>query len=223
MIDFAKARTIMVDTQIRTESVTDHDIIAAMSEIPREMFLAPALRPFAYIDDDILVKDAEGGNPARYLIRPTPLARMLQAAEIGQSDFALIVGSPTGYAAAVLARLAGSVVALESDETLAANASEALTEQGIDNVAVVTGPLEAGYPSEAPYDVILLGGAVEEIPQPLFEQLKEGGRLVGVLGYGRAAPAMVFTHTDDDFGGRSVFDVHLPPLPGFQRPRSFVF
>ncbi len=106
------------------------------------------------------------------------------------------------------------MVALELDEGLAAKASETLIEQGIDNVAVVTGPLEEGYPSEGPYDVILLGGAVEVIPQPLFEQLREGGRLVAVVGYGRAAPAMVYTHTDDDFGGRPVFDVHMPPLPG---------
>ena len=168
------------------------------------------------------MKDARR-SPARYLIRPSPLARLLQEAEITKSDFALIVGSPTGYTAAILAHLAGSVVALESDEDLAARASEALIEHGIDNVAVVTGPLEVGYPSEGPYDVILLGGAVEVIPQPLFEQLRQGGRLVAVVGYGRAAPAMVYTRTDDDFGGRPVFDVHLPALPGFRKPKSFVF
>ncbi len=223
MTDFASARATMVDTQIRTEGVTDHDVLRAMGEIPREYFLPAASRSFAYIDDDILVKEAAAGSPARYLIRPAPLARLLQAAGIAESDFALIVGCPTGYGAAILAHLAGSVVALESDEALAAKASETLIEQGIDNVAVVTGPLEAGYPSEGPYDVILLGGAVEVVPQPLFEQLREGGRLVAVVGYGRAAPAMVFTHTDDDFGGRPIFDAHIPPLPGFQKPKSFVF
>ncbi|MCB1495008.1 MAG: protein-L-isoaspartate O-methyltransferase [Bauldia sp.] len=223
MTDFASARATMVDTQIRTEGVTDHDVLRAMAEIPRERFLPAASRQFAYIDDDILVAEPAAGRPARYLMRPTPLARLMQEAEIGQSDFVLVVGCPTGYSAAILARLAGSVVALESDEELAAKASENLLDQGIDNVAVVTGPLEAGYPSEGPYDVILLGGAVETVPQNLFDQLKEGGRLVAVVGYGRAAPAMVYTHTDDDFGGRAVFDVHLPPLPGFQAPKSFVF
>ena len=134
-----------------------------------------------------------------------------------------MVGCPTGYAPAILARLSSSVIALESDEELADKASETLTELGIGNAVVVTGALEAGYPSEAPYDVIVLGGAVEEVPRPLLEQLKEGGRLVGVVGSGRAAPAMVYTRTDDDFGARSVFDAYVPPLPGFRKPKSFVF
>ncbi len=223
MTDFATARATMVDTQIRTEGVTDHAVLQAMEEIPRERFVPPRLRAFAYIDDDLEVKEPTGGDPARYLIRPAPLARLIQAADVSQSDFALVVGCPTGYAAAVLARLAGSVVALESDEELSASASETLVELGIDNVAIVNGALEAGYPSEGPYDVILLTGAVETIPQPLFEQLKEGGRLVAVMGYGRAAPATVYTHTDDDFGARPVFDVYLPRLPGFEKPKSFVF
>ena len=223
MTDFDSARTTMVDTQVRTEGVTDHAIIGAMGDIPREAFLVPRLRPFAYSDDDLIVKEGDAETPARYLLRPAPLARLVQAAEIRQSDFVLLVGCPTGYMAAVLARLAGSVVAVEEDDQLMAASSETLVELGIDNVAVVSGPLEAGYPSEAPFDVILLGGAVEEIPPPFFDQLRDGGRLVGVVGYGRAAQAMVFARTDDDVGGRAVFDVHLPPLPGFRKPRSFVF
>lgn len=223
MTDFASARQTMVDTQVRTEGVTDHDVLRAMSNIPREKFLPPRSRPFAFIDDDIEVKAESDGGTARYMVRAAPFARMLQAADINQSDFAMVVGCPTGYMAAILARLASSVIVLESDEELAEKASETLIDLGIDNVAVVTGPLEEGYPSEAPYDVILLGGSVQVIPQPLFEQLKEGGRLVAVVGYGRAAQAMVHTRTDDDFGGRSVFDVHLPPLPGFRKPKSFVF
>jgi protein-L-isoaspartate(D-aspartate) O-methyltransferase len=223
MNDFASARSTMVDTQIRTEGVTDRAVLGAFGEVPRESFLSGSLRPFAYSDDDILVKEASGDSPARYLMRPAALARLIQAADIDRSDFVLIVGCPTGYAAAVVARLAGSVVALESDGQLAAKASETLIELATDNVAVVTGPLEAGYPSEGPYDVILLAGAVEVIPQSLFEQLKQRGRLVGVVGYGRAAPAMIYTHTDDDFGGRPIFDAHVPPLPGFRKPKSFVF
>jgi protein-L-isoaspartate(D-aspartate) O-methyltransferase len=223
MTDFATARATMVDTQIRTEGVTDHDVLQAMEDIPRERFVPPRLRPFAYIDDDLEIKAPTGEAPARYLIRPAPLARLIQAADVSQSDFALVVGGPTGYAAAILARLAGSVVALESDEELSASASATLVDLGIDNVAVVTGPLEAGYPSEGPYDVILLTGAVETVPRPLFEQLKEGGRLVAVMGYGRAAPATVFMRTDNDFGARPVFDAYLPRLPGFEKPKSFVF
>jgi protein-L-isoaspartate(D-aspartate) O-methyltransferase len=221
MTDFAPARTLMVDTQIRTEGVTDYDIIRAMAEVPRERFVPPRARPFAYSDDDILVK--EDGGHRRHLMRPATLARLIQAAAIQPSDFVLDIGCATGYSAAILASLAVSVVGLESDEELAAQASNTLIELGIGNVAVVTGPLERGYPSEAPYDVILLDGAVETVPEALFAQLKEGGRLVAVVGYNRAAPAMVYTRTDDDIGGRPVFDAYVPPIPGFRQPKSFVF
>lgn len=223
MTDFTHARTNMVDTQVRPEGVTDHAIIGAMGDIPRETFLTARLRPFAYSDDDLLVKEADGDTPARYLVRPSPLARLAQAADIRQSDFALLVGCATGYMAAILARLAGSVVAVEADAGLADASSQTLVDLGIDNVAIVTGPLEVGLPSEAPFDVILLGGAVEEVPTALFDQLRERGRLVAVVGYGRAAQAMVYTRTDDDIGGRAVFDVHIPPLPGFRKPKAFVF
>lgn len=223
MTDFASARATMVDTQIRTEGVTNHDILRAMIETPREKFLPPRSRPFAFIDDDLLVKGTEGDVNARYLMRATPFARLIQAADIAESDFALIVGCPTGYTAAILGRLTNSVIVLESDPELAEKASEILTDLGIGNAVVVEGPLEEGYPSEGPYDVVVLGGAVEIVPAGLLDQLKEGGRLVGVVGYGRAARAMVYTRTDDDFGARAVFDAHVPPLPGFRKPESFVF
>ncbi len=129
----------------------------------------------------------------------------------------------SGYSAAVLARLAGSVVALESDADLAAQASETLVELGIDNAAVVTGPLDAGYPSEGPYDVIVVGGAVEVVPEALLDQLKDGGRLVAVVGYGRAASATLFTRSGDDIGSRVAFDADVRPLPGFRKPKAFVF
>jgi protein-L-isoaspartate(D-aspartate) O-methyltransferase len=220
MTDYAAARTIMVDTQIRTEGVTDYRIIRTMGEVPRERFVPTSARPFAYTDADILVKE-EGHH--RRLMRPATLARLIQAAEIAPADFVLVVGCATGYAAATIAGLATAVIALESDEQLAAEASQTLMALGIGNVAVVTGPLERGYASEGPYDVIFIDGAVEEIPETLFAQLKEGGRLVAVVGYNRAAPAMVYTKTDDDIGGRPVFDAFAPALPGFAKPKAFVF
>jgi protein-L-isoaspartate(D-aspartate) O-methyltransferase len=220
MTDYAAARTIMVDTQIRTEGVTDYGIIRAMGEAPRERFVPARARPFAYTDADILVK--EDGHHRR-LMRPATLGRLIQAAAIAPSDFVLVVGCATGYSAAVIASLATSVIALESDERLAAEASATLMDLGIGNVAVVTGPLEQGYPSEGPYDVIFIDGAVEEVPEPLFAQLKEGGRLVAVVGYNRAAPATIFTRTDNDIGGRPVFDAFAPALPGFAKPKAFVF
>ena len=156
-------------------------------------------------------------------MEPAPFARLLQIAEIGPDDIVLDAGCGTGYSAAILSRLASSVVALESDPALASAASETLLDLGIDNVAVVTGPIEGGYPSEGPFDVIVLEGAVETVPDALFDQLKEGGRLVGVVGFGRAAPAMVYTRTEGDIGGRSAFNAHVRPLPGFRKPREFVF
>jgi len=220
MTDYAAARTIMVDTQIRTEGVTDYRIIRAMGEVPRERFVPASARPFAYTDADILVK--EDGHHRR-LMRPATLARLIQAADIAPADFVLVVGCATGYSAAVIASLATAVIALESDERLASEASETLMNLGIGNVAVVTGRLEQGYASEGPYDIIFIDGAVEDVPEPLLAQLKEGGRLVAVVGYNRAAPATVFTKSDDDIGGRPVFDAFVPALPGFAKPKAFVF
>lgn len=220
MIDYAAARTLMVETQIRTEGVTDYRVIRTMAEVPRERFVPSRARPFAYTDIDIAVK--EEGH-ARHMIRPATLARLIQAAAIAPGDFVLVVGGGTGYTPAVIASLATSVIALESDEYLASTAAATLTELGIGNVAVVSGPLEAGYPAEAPYDVIFVDGAVEFVPEALLAQLKEGGRLVAVVGYNRAASAVVHTRTDDDIGRRPVFDAFVPALPGFSRPRAFVF
>jgi protein-L-isoaspartate(D-aspartate) O-methyltransferase len=223
MFDFEKARRMMVDNQVRTVDVTDPAVTSAMLDIPREKFVPSALRPFAYLDEDLLVREAGEEGPARYLMEPAPFARLVQAAEIGRGDVVLDVGCATGYSSAVLARLASSVVAVEPDPHLAAEANRILTELGVDNVAVVGGSLEEGYPSEGPYDAILLEGAVEEIPQAMFDQLKEGGRLLAVVGYGRAASAMVFLRTAGAVSGRSIFNAHVQPLPGFRRPPAFVF
>ena len=220
MTDYAAARTLMVETQIRTEGVTDYRIIRTMGEVPRERFVPSRARPFAYTDIDIAVKD---DGHTRYMTRPATLARLIQAVAIAPSDFVLVVGCGTGYTAAVIASLATSVVALESDEHLAQTASATLTDLGIGNVAVVTGPLEAGYPAEAPYDVILIDGAVGFVPEALTAQLKDGGRLLAVVGYNRAASATLFTRTGDDIGHRPVFAAFVPALPGFSRPREFVF
>jgi protein-L-isoaspartate(D-aspartate) O-methyltransferase len=223
MDDFAAARVKMVESQLRTEDVVDYDVLAAMSEVPREHFVPGRAKPLAYIDSDLMIKDAVGDAPARYLMAPAPLARLLQAAEVNKSDIVLDVGCATGYSAAVLAHLADSVVALESDEELAATASETLVLLGIDNAAVVTGPLESGYPSEGPYDVIFIGGSVDIVPKPLLDQVKQGGRLVAVVGYGRSAPAMVYTRSDSEVAGSAAFDAGIRPLPGFRKPETFVF
>lgn len=223
MADLSNARRMMVDGQIKTVDVTDHALLIALGEVPRERFVPGRLRALAYLDRDLPIAEATTTQDARYLMEAGPFARLVQAAEIKSQDVVLDIGCGTGYSAAVLARFASSVVALESDPSLAQFANEALSGLGIDNVAVVTGPLEPGYPAEGPYDVILLEGAVETIPDALFDQLKEGGRLVAVLGYGRTGQATVFRRSGEGISARTAFDAHVAPLPGFRKPKAFVF
>lgn len=220
MIDFAEMRRAMVDAQVRANDVTDLRIVASMLETPRERFVPASLSSFAYLDDDLLVKD---GAPPRYLMEPMVLAKLLQAAEIGADDLVLDVGAATGYSTAVLARLAGQVVALEEDAELVAQGSNLLVDLGLLNAAFVQGPLTAGWPAESPYDVILLNGAVDSAPEALLGQLKPGGRLVAVVGRGRAGRATVFTNTSGGLGSRVVFDAAVPVLPGFEARPGFVF
>jgi len=220
MIDFAEMRRAMVDAQVRANDVTDLRIVSAMMDMPRERFVPANLRSFAYIDDDLLVKEEGKG---RYLMEPMVLAKLLQAADIAPDALVLDVGSATGYSTAVLARLAGQVVALEEDAELAARGSALLVVLGILNAAYVQGPMTAGWPSEAPYDVILLNGSVDHVPAALLAQLKPEGRLVAVVGSGRSGRATVFTNTSGGIGSRIAFDAAVPTLPGFGAAPSFVF
>jgi protein-L-isoaspartate(D-aspartate) O-methyltransferase len=220
MIDFAQARRAMVDGQVRVNDVTDAALIAAMLEVPREQFVPKARASLAYIDDDLCVQEAADGKPARYLMEPMVLAKMIQALELTSESKVLDVGCATGYSSMVLSRVAGQVVALEADATLAASAKKATSAS---NVEVVSGPLAAGWASSQPYDAILVGGAVEEIPEALAAQLRDGGRLAAVIRKDRAAKAMLFTRTGELVNARRLFDAAIPLLPGFERPRGFVF
>jgi len=221
MVDFAKARTTMVDCQIRTVDVTEYDVLDAFAAVPRETFAPDHLKPLAYIDEDILVS-APGSAP-RYVMEPGPLAKLVQLAEVQSTDKVLDVGTTTGYSAAILSRLAGSVVALESDDGLAATARANLTALDISNVEVVVGPLTEGFAAKAPYDVILLEGAVEVIPPALIDQIGEGGRIIAVVGAGLAAKAMIYTRSGGSVSGRPVFNTSVRTLPGFAKPKAFSF
>ncbi len=221
MMDFARARRTMVDTQIRVNDVTDSRIVDALMAVPRENFVPDALRALAYLDDDLAVKGETGSRSARYLMEPMVLARMIQAAGIGPADKVLDVGAATGYSSAVLGRIGGSVVALEEDGDLAAQARQALG--GESHIAVVEAALGAGAADRGPFDVILLQGAAEVVPQSLLAQLAEGGRLVAVVGTGRAAKCMIHVRIGQEFSIRPAFDAAIPPLPGFAAPRGFVF
>ncbi|KPF41860.1 protein-L-isoaspartate O-methyltransferase [Rhizobium sp. AAP43] len=223
MIDYEAARIKMVENQIRTTDVTSHSVLNAFLSVPREAFVAAELKPLAYIDEDLLICPASGNNPARYVMEPSPLAKLLQLAAIGRDDLVLEVGCGSGYAAAILSLVGGSVVAVESDEALAAKATETLSSLGYDNVAVVTGNLEAGYPAEAPYDVIFVNGAVEQMSPALLDQLREGGRLVAVVGYGNAARARLYVKNSGQVSYTEYFNAAVMPLPGFRKAAEFVF
>lgn len=219
MTDFATARRHMVDGQVRTADVTDLRILWAMQEVARERFVPAQAAGLAYLDLDLAV--GTGGAAGRRLLRPMLLAKMMQAAAIKDGDRVLDVGCVTGYAAAVLARFAGEVVALEEDAGLAETARRVLA--GDSKVTIVTGPLAQGWGAGAPYDVILLEGSTEVPPHPLCRQLKDGGRLVCVLGSGPDAKAVVYRRSGDEIGFRPVFDTAAPLLPGFAKAPEFAF
>jgi protein-L-isoaspartate(D-aspartate) O-methyltransferase len=217
MIDFAAARRTMVDGQVRPSDVTDPRLLAALLEVPRERFVPAARAAMAYLDLDVPVGEGPGG---RRLLKPMVFAKLIQMAEIGETDRVLDVGCATGYSAAVLARLGGPVVALEEDAALARQANETLDAS---RVTVVSGSLAAGWPSGGPYDAIVVEGATEIVPEVLLRQLKEGGRLVCVLGRGPACKAKLYRMFQGEFSGRAMFDASAPELPGFAKPPAFVF
>jgi protein-L-isoaspartate(D-aspartate) O-methyltransferase len=221
MSDYATARQKMVDGQVRPSDVTDQRIIDAMLAIPREIFVPENQRALAYLDLDLDVSN--GGAVKRYMIKPVVIARMLQAAEVEGEDSVLVVGCATGYVAALVARLAGRVVATESDSALAAKADETLSRLGLSNVTVGTAMPADGEAAKGPYDVIILDGATEVIPQRLYGQLADGGRLVGVFATGLPQRATIVTHSHSDFGSRALFDAAVPVLPGLERLPAFVF
>lgn len=220
--DFSELRVKMVDGQVRTTDVTNLPLITAMLAVPRELFVPDMRRALAYIDDDILLSEKNGPG-ARYLMEASPFARLVQLAEVGENDNVLIVGAATGYSAAVLSRLAKSVVALESDAALAAKADATLKSLGCANVTVVGGELAAGSKAGAPYDVIVIEGSVEELPQAILSQLAEGGRLVVVEGVGNAGAARIYLKSEGIATGRRAFNAAVKPLPGFERVHAFEF
>jgi protein-L-isoaspartate(D-aspartate) O-methyltransferase len=233
MVDFQAVRRAMVDGQVRTNDVTNLDLIDAMLAIPREAFVPEHLAALAYLDRDLELQGGDG--PARYLLKPVVTARLIQAADIAVTDRVLVVGSGTGYSAAVVSRLASTVVALEENPTLAQAAQNTLRRLGFVTVTPVIGRLVAGWPAAAPFDVILVDGGVEAMPDALFAQLSEGGRLVAVMyggaggGHGegpmqgQVGKATLFRSIRGEVGGRPLFDCTAPLLPGFKKAPSFVF
>jgi len=223
MIDFTTARRMMVDGQLRPNDVTDPRILGAMLETPRERFLPPAKASLAYLDFDIPILDGPDGRPRRRMLKPMLLGKMIQIADLRETDSVLDVGCGTGYSSAIMAQLARTVVGVEEDATLALAAKESLYAFGITNVSVETGPLTGGYAARAPYDVIFLQGATEVEPQLLFPQLRDGGRLVCVRVNGAAGTVVLYRRAGDDVSGWPAFDAVANVLPGFAAIPTFVF
>jgi len=218
MSDFEQARQNMVDCQLRTNKITDPSVIEAFGTVPREAFVADRLKSVAYSDEDLPIA---GG---RCLMEPMVLARMVQELAISANDVVLDIGCGTGYSAAILSHLAATVVALESDATLAQQATAALAEIAADNAVVVEGALVEGYPGQGPYNVIFIEGAVADIPGELTDQLAEGGRLAAVIDPGTGpGHAVLVLKRAGVLSKRVLFDANILPLPEFERPAGFVF
>jgi protein-L-isoaspartate(D-aspartate) O-methyltransferase len=218
MADFKALRQTMVDTQLRTNKVTDANVLAAMGEIPREMFVPEDRASLAYIDEDIRI------GKSRCMAEPMILARMIEAAEIGPEDVVLDVACGSGYSSAILGRIARAVVAVESDTELAGAAGSRLTKLRMDNVVVEIGPINAGWFDQAPYDVIMVNGSCGEMSEAILSQLAEGGRLCAILrGPGRTGMAKLFVKSGGVVSNRGLFDANVPILPEFDLEEGFSF
>src|SRR5882672_10470131 len=216
-MDYAAARRNMVESQLRPNKVTNPALLDALAAVPRELFVPAALRGVAYVDEDIPL------GRGRFLMEPMILGRLLELAAVRPSDVALVVGAGVGYSAAVLARIAGRVVALESDQELAQRAAQTLQGLGVANVALVESPLADGAARLAPFDVILLDGAVGRVPPAIIDQLAESGRLVAVIRAAGIGQATLMTRQAGILASRVAFDAAVPRLPGFEPAAAFVF
>ncbi len=217
-IDFAAIRQQMVDNQVRTTDVTEHRLLDALLSVPREDFVPEDKKVLAYIDADI-----ELSTEGRYVLEPSPLAKLIQAAEVRASEKVLEVGAGSGYVSAVLSHLADEVIALEVDSDLVMQAKDNLTAGGYNNVSVVSGDLAAGHKSNAPYDLIFVNGALGVEPVQLFTQMAEGGRMITVIGSGGAAQALLYVKENNQISSRKLFNISIPALPGFEKAAEFVF
>lgn len=221
MIDFEHTRSNMVDCQVRTCDVTEHELISAMLSVQREEFVPTALKQLSYIDEGLSLNEIAEGD--RYLMQPASFAKLAQLAAVQDDDVILVAGSASGYSAAVLSLMGSSVVAIEEDKALVEFSSEVLSRLGYMNVAVLNKDLTAGYAKEAPYDVIFFDGAIEVLPDAYLSQLGEGGRLVCVEGVGNAALAKLYSKNDGLISEREVMNCSIKPLPGFAKAKEFSF
>ncbi|HEY4545479.1 MAG TPA: protein-L-isoaspartate O-methyltransferase [Pedomonas sp.] len=210
-------RANMVESQLRTNRVINDRVVNAFRTIGRENFVAPERRAFAYVDEDLPIA------PGRFLMEPMVLGRLIQEAAPAPEEKILLIGSATGYTAALLALLGGNVVAVEDNAELISIARERLADLGITNVSFVEGALTAGHAADAPYDLVFIDGAVEEVPAAIIEQMKEGGRLAAVQVLGGVGKGVIGRRSGGSFAVFDFMDAAVPLLPGFEKPKTFVF
>ena len=215
MANFETRRTMMVDTQVRPSDVTKFPIIDAMLTVPREAFVPTSLREAAYVGENLALP---GG---RTMLEPRTLAKMLDALNVAPTDVMLDVGCGLGYSTAVAAHLAEFVVALEDDADRAAEAQGNLSDAGIDNAAVMTGPLTEGVAKSGPYDIIVIHGGVEVVPDALTDQLRDGGRIAALFVQGALGTVRIGLKTDGRVNWRDAFNAGAPVIDGFRRTAAF--
>lgn len=217
MVDFERARAHMVESQLRAGGVTDASILARMRAIPREDFVDPSRRDLAYVDDIQWLGDRANG---RFMAAPATLAKLIKLAEITAGDTVLDIGAGTGYSTAVMAGLAASVVGLETDAALASKATANLAGLGIANARIVAGDI--GQLPPASFDVIIVQGALDNVPEDFLARLKENGRLVALIRNGAISVANMFVKSGRGVTARAEFNAFLPPLTQ-RRNEEFVF
>lgn len=214
-MDLAAARAALIDSQVRTNDVHDRRVLAALSATPRELFVPEAKRGLAYAEQ------AVESCPGRWLWLARDFAKLVNAADILETDRVLDIAPGTGYSTAVLARLAAKVTVLEERESFADTALKTATQAGVSNIEMAHGSLKAGLAAKGPYDVIFVGGAVEDVPAAWIDQLAEGGRLAVVVTEGAVRRAKIFTKSGGRTAGRIVFDSNAPSLAGFEKAEAF--
>ncbi len=217
MIDFTAARIAMVDCQVRPSDVTLYPVIEAMLSVPREEFVPRNMRAVAYASDHILL----GQN--RIVMDSRIMAKMLDILNIQPDDLVLDIGAGLGYSSALIAHMAEAVIAVEENETLAAEAERILAEQSADNAIIQVAALAKGAPQHGPYDAIIIQGGVEIVPDAVTDQLKIGGRIVAIMMHGALGQCMIGRKGKSGIDWRWAFDATAPILPGFEKTAAFSF
>ena len=216
MSDYSTRRTMMVDTQVRPSDVTKFPIIEAMLHVPREAYVPDSKRDEAYVSENVAL------GASRVMLEPRTFAKLLDGLDISPDETVLDIGCGLGYSTAILARLAEAVVAIEEDAEMAAEAQQTLSSNDVDNAAVIEGALVEGAAKHGPYDVMVIEGAVEQVPAAILDQLKDGGRIGCVFMEGALGVARIGYKIDGEVTWRFAFNASAPVLPGFAAPQGFV-